>query len=132
MADSRQKTRPPGKVLHITSLANPVVKEIRGLAMPKNRRASGQFVAEGLKLVTDAVEAGWTIHRLVHSTRVADDALVSRLAATARTRGGDVIVVSEAVLAKMTRRENPQTVIGVFDQQLIRPATIRPSCATTW
>ena len=132
MADGRQKTRPPGKVLHITSLANPVVKEIRGLALPKNRRASGQFVAEGQKLVTDAIEAGWTIRRLVHSARVADDAQVGRLAATARTRGGDVVVVSEAVLAKMTRRENPQTVIGVFDQHLTRPAAIRPGPDAVW
>ena len=51
----------PGRVLHITSLANPLVKEIRGLALPKNRKASGLFVAEGLKLVADALEAGWTV-----------------------------------------------------------------------
>jgi TrmH family RNA methyltransferase len=132
MADNRQTTRPPGKVLHITSLANPVVKEIRGLALPKNRRASGQFVAEGQKLVTDALEAGWTIRRLVHAARVGDDALVGRLAATARTRGGDVVVVSEAVLAKMTRRENPQTVIGVFDQRLTRATAIRPAPQSVW
>ena len=44
----------------VTSLANPIVKEIRALALPKNRKASGLFVAEGLKLVADAVEAGWT------------------------------------------------------------------------
>ena len=38
----------PGRVMHITSLANPIVKEIRGLALVKNRRASRLFVAEGL------------------------------------------------------------------------------------
>ena len=55
----------------ITSLANPIVKEIRGLALSKNRKASGLFVAEGLKLVADAVEAGWTIRTLVHASGVA-------------------------------------------------------------
>ena len=29
----------PGKVMHITSLANPLVKEIRGLSLGKNRKA---------------------------------------------------------------------------------------------
>ena len=33
-------------------------------------------------------------------------------------RGGDVVSVSEAVLAKIARRDNPQTVIGVFEQRL--------------
>ncbi len=124
--------RPPGKVLRITSLANPVVKEIRGLALGKHRKASGQFLAEGLKLCADGMEAGWRIRRLVHAARVADDALVARLAASTRATGGDVIVVSEAILAKITRRENPQTVVGVFDQRLVSPESIRPAEASVW
>ncbi|KAB2875659.1 MAG: hypothetical protein F9K43_02370, partial [Bauldia sp.] len=117
----------PGKVLHITSLANPIVKEIRGLALSKNRKESRLFVAEGLKLVADAVDAGWTIRRLVHAAKVADEALVARLSATAHARGGQVIAVSEAVLAKIARRDNPQTVIGVFEQRLTPAGAIRPA-----
>ena len=116
----------PGRVVHITSLANPVVKEIRGLALAKNRRASRMFVAEGLKLVADAIEAGWRIRYLVHAARVGNEALVERLSATARTRGADIVSVSEAVLEKIARRENPQAVIGVFEQRLTRAADIRP------
>ncbi len=117
----------PGRVVHITSLANPVVKEIRGLALAKNRRASRMFVAEGLKLVADAIEAGWRIRYLVHAARVGNEALVERLSATARTRGADIVSVSEAVLEKIARRENPQAVIGVFEQQLVKAADIRPA-----
>ncbi len=69
MADQRQG-RGPGRVVHVTSLANPIVKEIRGLALPKNRRASRLFVAEGLKLVADAIDAGWRVRTLVHAARV--------------------------------------------------------------
>lgn len=124
--------RGPGQVLHITSLANPIVKQIRGLALPKNRKASGLFVAEGLKLVADAVEAGWTIRMLVHAAKIADDKLVARLAATAHARGGKVISVSEAVLGKITRRDNPQTVIGVFEQRLMRADAIKPRAEDVW
>src|SRR4029079_14932538 len=92
----------PGAVKHITSLANPLVKEIRGLALPKNRRASGLFVAEGLKLVADAVEAGWPIVTLVHAAKASDEALVARLATTTHARGGTVAAVSGAVLEKIT------------------------------
>ena len=116
MVDRRGRSG-PGRVLKITSLANPLVKEIRGLTLAKNRKASGRFLAEGLKLAKDALEAGWTVRHLIHSAKVADDPNVAALAATARARGADIVMVNEAVLAKITRRDNPQTVIGVFDQQ---------------
>src|SRR4029079_6915456 len=97
-----------------------------------NRKASGRFVAEGLKLVADAVDAGWTIRTLVHSGNVADQPLVARLAATPRVRGGDVLSVSEAVLGKITRRDNPQTVIGVFDQKLTKAEAISGLPSKLW
>jgi TrmH family RNA methyltransferase len=123
---------PPGAVLTVTSLANPLVKEIRALALPKNRKASGLFVAEGLKLVADAVDGGWPIRTLVHAARVADDRLVSRLAARTHAGGGRVVAVSEAVLAKISRRDNPQAVVGVFAQRLVAAARIRPQGGGLW
>jgi len=123
---------PPGAVKQITSLANPIVKEIRGLALPKNRKASGLFVAEGLKLVADAAEAGWTIRTLLHAANVGGQPMVSRLAAGAYAKGGTVIAVSEAVLAKISRRDNPQTVLGVFEQRTIAADAIRPGQDDVW
>jgi RNA methyltransferase, TrmH family len=122
----------PGAVKQITSLANPIVKDIRGLALGKNRKASGLFVAEGLKLVADAVEAGWTIRTLIYSGSVGEQPLVRRLAATAHARGGGVIAVSEAVLGKISRRDNPQTVLGVFEQRLMPAKDIRPQRDDVW
>lgn len=122
----------PGAVTKITSLANPLVKEIRGLALSKNRKASGLFVAEGLKLVADAVEAGWTIRSLVHASQVAEQPLVRRLSATAHARGGRVLSVSDAVLGKITRRDNPQTVVGVFEQRFLPIAALTPAGDDIW
>jgi TrmH family RNA methyltransferase len=132
MSGERRGPPPPGMVKQITSLANPVVKDIRGLALAKNRKASGLFVAEGLKLVADAVETGWAIRTLVHAGNVAGQPLVSRLAAATHARGGTVLSVSEAVLAKISRRDNPQTVIGVFEQRLTPAAAIHPEEGDVW
>jgi TrmH family RNA methyltransferase len=132
MSGERRGPPPPGAVKQITSLANPIVKDIRGLALAKNRRASGLFVAEGLKLVADAVEAGWHIRTLVHAGNVASQPLVSRLAAATHARGGTVLSVSEAVLAKISRRDNPQTVIGVFEQRLTPASAIKPAAGDVW
>ncbi len=116
----------------ITSLTNPIVKEIRGLALAKNRKESGLFLAEGLKLVADAVEAGWTLRTLVHASAAATQPLVQKLSATARTKGGSVIAVSAAVLEKISRRDNPQTVLGVFEQKLTPVDSIRASGNDVW
>jgi TrmH family RNA methyltransferase len=123
---------PPGAVKNITSLANPMVKEIRALALPKNRKASGLFVAEGLKLVADAAAAGWPVRTLVYASNVAAQPMVLRLAATTHAKGGDVLAVSEAVLSKISRRDNPQTVIGVFKQRLMLAAAIKPKPGDVW
>ena len=50
----------------VTSLQNPLVKDIRALAMRKTREEAGLFVTEGLKLVADAIDGGWPIRVLVH------------------------------------------------------------------
>lgn len=122
----------PGLIKTITSLSNPTVKEIRALAQRKHRQASGLFVAEGLKLVTDAVEAGWPIRIFVHADKLGANDMVARTAATVHARGGLVLQVSEKVLEKISRRDNPQMVVGVFEQKLLPLAAIDPVAASVW
>ncbi|MDK9697560.1 MAG: RNA methyltransferase [Siculibacillus sp.] len=108
----------------VTSLANPVVKELRALHLKKERAESGLFLAEGLKLVTDALEEGWPIRTLVHASRVKDQPLVVRAAKAARARGALVLEVSDEVLVKICRRDNPQMVVAAFEQRLRRLADL--------
>jgi len=131
MADPSQIAA-PGAVKTITSLTNPTIKDIRGLALAKNRKESGLFVTEGMKLVADAVEEDWPIKILVYGAKVADHPVVKRVATTAHARGGDVLEVSEAVLSKITRRDNPQMVVGVFEQKLTPKGEIKPGPTGVW
>ena len=48
--------RAPGQVKEITSLSNPIIKDTRALSMKKHRDETGTFLAEGLKLVIDAID----------------------------------------------------------------------------
>ncbi|HUG63492.1 MAG TPA: RNA methyltransferase, partial [Methylomirabilota bacterium] len=59
--DRRPEIAAPGAVKQITSLTNPLVKDIRALALKKHRDETGLFLGEGLKLVTDALEDGWPV-----------------------------------------------------------------------
>ena len=51
----------------ITSSANEHIKALRKLEQAKDRRASGNFLAEGLKAVGQAFDSGAKIHELLVS-----------------------------------------------------------------
>ncbi|TXR48002.1 TrmH family RNA methyltransferase [Phyllobacterium endophyticum] len=116
----------PGRVKEVTSLTNPIVKDLRSLAIKKFRDQQGVFLAEGLKLVIDAIDLGWTIKTLVYSKAGKGNSLVEPVAARTIAKGGDVLEVSEKVIAAITRRDNPQMVVGVFEQKLQSLSSIKP------
>ena len=116
----------------ITSLTNPLVKDIRALSMKKARDERGAFLGEGLKLVTDALDEAWPVEAMVHARDVGGQAPVARAAARVRTGGGQVLEVTPAVLAKITRRDNPQMVVGVFGQRLASFDAVKAEPGAVW
>jgi TrmH family RNA methyltransferase len=97
-----------GLVKEVTSLANPVIKDIKALSQKKNREASGHFMAEGLKLVIDALDTGWHIDTLIYAKTAKGKPLVDKVAARVVAGGGLVLEVTEKVLSSITHRDNPQ------------------------
>ena len=124
--------RKVGQVKEVTSLANPIVKDIRALALKKFRDREGAFMAEGLKLVIDALDLGWTIRTLVFAKSQLGNAAVEKVAARAKAAGGLVLEVPEKVLVAITRRDNAQSVLGVFSQRWTPLKDIRPRDGEVW
>ena len=98
----------------ITGFSNPTVKYLRSLREKKHRKASGQFLAEGLRLLTDARECGHLPEVLVMASAREPHPLLEALEADVMAAGGDVIETSADILAKITGKSNPQAVAGVF------------------
>jgi RNA methyltransferase, TrmH family len=121
-----------GQVKEVTSLANPIIKDIKALTQKKSREETGTFMAEGLKLVIDAIELGWTIRTLVYAKAAKSKPLVEQMAAKTVASGGLVLEVNEKVLVSITRRDNPQMVVGIFDQRWKPLKDIRPASGETW
>jgi RNA methyltransferase, TrmH family len=134
MTDEYQKSGPRrvGQVKEVTSLANPIIKDIKGLTDKKHREESGTFMAEGLKLVIDALELGWTIRTLVYAKAAKGKPLVEQVAAKTVANGGLVLEVSEKVLSAVTRRDNPQMVVGIFEQRWKKLDEVRPAKGETF
>ncbi|MEJ8476245.1 TrmH family RNA methyltransferase [Roseibium algae] len=128
-----EKSRRMGAVKQITSHSNPIVKEIKGLvSQRKQRTQSGLFVAEGLKLATDAIEAGWEVRYLALGPEARENRIAQKAAATAKAKGAMILEVNTAVMSAMTRKDNPQMVVGVYEQRLQDIESIDPAAATVW
>lgn len=121
-----------GQVKEVTSLSNPLVKDIRALTVKKYRDQSRTFMAEGLKLVIDALDSGWTIRTLVFAKAGRGNVSVERVAARTVAAGGTVLEASEKVLAAITRRDNPQMVVGVFEQHYRPLSGVKPDTGDVW
>ncbi|AZI34641.1 putative RNA methyltransferase [Caenibius tardaugens NBRC 16725] len=98
----------------ITGLSNPTVKSLRALRDTRLRKREGRFLAEGLRLLTDARESGLIPQTLVMAERRDPHPLLTALEADILATGGEILEVSEAVLEKITGKENPQAVAGIF------------------
>ena len=112
----------PREPTTITSLQNDRVKLIRSLEMRKARRETGLFVSEGLSILVTAREAGFTPRMLVALAGAADGNAIARgLIAGALKADVEVLEVSAAVLGKLAAKDNPQTMMGVFEQRWAEP-----------
>jgi len=110
-------TARPGRIHEITAVSNPRVKSIRSLFQKKHREQFGMFLVEGLKLVMDAYEHGWQVDTLVYAKSDEVRQPIEELAAKVRVRGGDILEVNGKVLTSITRKDNPQMVLGVIRQK---------------
>ena len=72
----------------ITSPANADIKLLRSLALRKYRRQTGWFLAEGMRICTEAVQLGHLPQRLVYAADRPDMPGLDRLIAACQTGGG--------------------------------------------
>ena len=116
----------------VTSLSNPTVKAVRALHLRKHRDETEQFVAEGLKIITEAVELGNAPHVLMYGDEAVGHPLLQRAITATRAQGGEVIAVTQDILAKVSRRDNPQAVVGVFGQTFTPLERLDPTSANAF
>lgn len=116
----------------ITGFSNPTVKALRALRDRKHRRREGRFLAEGLRLLTDAREGGRLPETLVMAEGRDSHPLLEALERDVSAAGGEVIETSAEILSKITGKDNPQAVIGVFAEWDTSLAGIDRTAAPIW
>jgi len=116
----------------ITSLTNPTVKAVRALHLRKEREETGLFLAEGLKLVIEAIELGRVPKILLYGPDAAGHPQLRRVVDATNAGGGEVVEVNRDILEKISRRDNPQAVVAVFPQLFKPLADLNPAHARCW
>ncbi|MBP1468735.1 RNA methyltransferase [Candidatus Chloroploca sp. M-50] len=116
----------------ITSPANATIKMIRSLRQRKARVASGLCFVEGIRLVTEAAEAGAELVQLVVAPALLTSAFAHDLVATLRQQGTEVIEVSAEVFASLSAKDGPQGLAAVVRQRWLDLAEVQLDQAPRW
>ena len=100
----------------ITAYSNPLIKSARDLRDKRHRREQGRFMAEGLRILTEAREAGRVPTLVFFAAASAGHPLVRTLVDAVEAAGGEAIETTPDILSKLSGKDNPQNVVGVFDE----------------
>ncbi len=116
----------------ITAFSNPLVKSVRLLREKRHRREQGRFLAEGLRILTEALDAGRVPETIFYAADSMRHPLVTRLVAAVEGAGGEAIETSRDILHKLSGKDNPQTVLGVYREFASPLAAVDRGTAPIW
>lgn len=113
-------------VKQVTSPANPDVKAMRALDMRKERKETGLFLAEGLRHVLEGIDCGWGLQKLAYHWKLSAKPEIDKARKACLKSGGTCLEVNDEVLEKLSHKDNPQQVIGVFKQKFASLNALAP------
>ncbi|MBX9730355.1 MAG: RNA methyltransferase [Sphingomonas sp.] len=116
----------------ITAYSNPLIKRVRQLRDKRHRREEGLFLAEGLRILTEARETGRLPQFLFYARDSAAHPLVTALIADVEAAGGEAIETVPDILSKLSGKDNPQAVVGVFAEFARSLASLERTRADIW
>jgi len=116
----------------ITSLSNPLIKQVRALRQKKARLESGLFLVEGIHHVGEALEAGWDVEAVLYASGVLTSAfahdMITRLRAErsgAQTKHEPQLVTPQ-VMESLADKDNPQGILAMVRQKRTQLNELKP------
>ena len=102
--------------IHLTSADNPRVKAALRLRRQRERLRSGLFIAEGMREVSRAFGAGLKPRELFWCADLLNRGAEDSGRLIDRWPGGSVFTVTPALMGKLAYRQNPEGILGLFEQ----------------
>ena len=102
---------------HITSLANPLIKQARALRQKKARTQTGLFLVEGIHHVGEAIEARWAVDSILYAPELLTSKYARDLLNEAARLSLRLRPVSAQVIETLADRDNPQGILALVRQK---------------
>jgi TrmH family RNA methyltransferase len=116
----------------VTAFSNATVKLLRSLRDKKARRAEGLFLAEGLRILTEARDSGRLPEIVAFSAEGARHPLAAEIIDATEAAGGDAIETTADILSKMSGKDNPQMLLGAYRQPDTELSAIERTNGPLW
>jgi TrmH family RNA methyltransferase len=116
----------------ITAFSNTTVKRLRSLRDKKARKEEGLFLAEGLRIITEARDSGRLPEIIMFSAEGARHPLAADIIAATEAAGGDAIETTPDILSKTSGKDNPQMLLAAYRQPETALDVIDRSAAPIW
>ncbi len=102
----------------ITSLQNPLIKQVAALKLKKHRDESGFFLAEGLRAAILAVNSGnhTAEYLILDQSQSGTDPQIAQVKKTAQTKKIRTVIVNHNVMKKICGRDNPPAAAAIARQ----------------
>lgn len=105
---------------------------MRSLRDRKHRRREGLFLAEGLRILAEAEAAGILPEMLFFAETADLHPITRRLIEATEAHGGGAFGTTPDILAKLSGKDNPQSVIGVYRDRLVPLERIDRTTSDIW
>lgn len=99
-------------MLEITSIKNPLIKEIKGLHKRKDRWRSKSYIIEGIKIIEEAILNGMIIKNIIYTDKLLSTKDGSDFFEFIKNFN-NIIYVSDNIFNEITDTENPQGVMAI-------------------
>jgi len=116
----------------VTAFSNSTVKRLRSLRDKKSRREEGLFLAEGLRIITEARDSGRLPEIIMFSAEGAKHALAAEIIDATEAAGGEAIETTADILSKASGKENPQMLVAAYRQPTTSLVDVDRASAPLW
>ncbi len=118
--------------MKITSFSNPTIKAIRKLAEHKERAATGLFLAEGLRIVAEALQCNSSIESVIISTELLVSEFGKSLLDLVKERNIPILDVTPSIFESISIKEGPQGIAAVVRQNWSNLEEVKTTSDQIW
>lgn len=102
----------------VASTQNPIIKLAVSLRQKKWRDETGLFIAEGMRLVEEAIDSNWKAHTLIYTSEIKATQRCQNLLAKLTPTDCRIIEVPTKIFERITETDQPQGIMLLVNKKL--------------